>query len=281
MSFSKLIRLIQIASPLLVPILLMIVSGIIVNRADVLFENLLPFIDNIIKIKIWFFVIILMFISIPSILTSVHYYRAHKVAIKLNQLDEELLSLVREFKKTYRSPNLRNNPDPDAVNALKRLINLVLNRTVEVFYLFCECSVEVYLREPSNSQFLISWCRDTTSRFPHTFPKVFVGNSDQTKNGIVGHAFLTCNLKVVHILKKNGEWVADNQEYIFINEQKIVRQFPYRTLIAVPIMNGSDCQGVLCLYSMDTKVFDTKSVQELVMSIAGRIGSVLVITDFI
>ncbi|MBW4676593.1 MAG: hypothetical protein KME52_22045 [Desmonostoc geniculatum HA4340-LM1] len=85
---------------------------------------------------------------LPLLLTARHYHKAHQIAIKLNELDDSLLLLL---------PKLDVNPNIH--ESLKRLLEQFIEKTHNIMPLLDGCGIAIYAPDPSNPDFLTTWCQ--------------------------------------------------------------------------------------------------------------------------
>jgi hypothetical protein len=276
--------------PFLAPFLLTIVAGIVGNRADAIFLISLSLAGREIPIKVGILAFLLGLALLPSTLAAVKYYRVNKISENLIELDESVLRLLASFKRNFNSSgfSIFRNSNSGAQEALKRLVEELLEKALEVFYLFHTCGIEVWMPESENSEYLKLWYQANLSDSARARVRFYIGAEEGKEEpylpGLAGATFRDKKIRIVHIFREKGEWRADSPDYVFVNDRQRAKRFPYRTLIAVPMLTLSSpgvekCLGVLCMYSLEKNAFDSKRVESLVASIADRIASVLIITE--
>jgi hypothetical protein len=272
--------------PFISPILIAALTGIVGNRADALFLITFELMGRKIPIQLWVLALLMVIALLPSTLRAAKLYRAHKIAINLIELDDTLLRLLREFKQTYNSSgrSLFRASRPPRNEAVQRLVEDLLEKALDVFYLFENCAIEMWHPDPNSPDDLILWGQANSVDSARARTRFYIGSQDRPRSGLAGYTFIDREIRVTHISRKNGEWVADLPEYLFISGRERANRFPYRTLIAIPIIVASTdqsdrCIGVLCMYSMDSNAFDSGETQKLLVSIADRIASMCVITQ--
>jgi hypothetical protein len=104
--------------------------------------------------------------------------------------------------------------------------------------------------------------------------------SKEEERGTVGVTYLSKQMRIAHIIQREGFCECDDEKFINFDEGRT--QLPYRTFINVPIIGlptGSDidCLGVI---SMDTQIpnaFDSQRAKVLLEGIARRVAAVLAI----
>jgi hypothetical protein len=267
------------------PITIIGFAGIVGNRADALFLITFEFMGKKIPVQIWVIAVLVIVALLPSTFTALRFYRAHKISINLIELDDTLLRLLREFRQTYNSPGLSFFPAsrPPSHEAIQRLVEELLEKTLDVFYLFQNCAIEMWYPDPVSPDYLILLGQANSVDTARARTRFYIREQDRLQSGLAGYTFIDREIRVAHISKKNSVWVADLPEFLFVNGRERANRFPYRTLIAVPILittigQPERCLGVLCMYSLDTKAFDSDTVQKLICSIADRIASMCIIT---
>jgi GAF domain len=264
-----------------------IIAGIVGNRADSLLINLIPIASQSVSVKIWLFVIFFLLLIAPLLWAVLRLRKAHQIATTFNELDDTLIRLLKEFRKEVQKSSSSIRGSATTTNKeevlLKRLVEEVLERILDLFLLYCNhCSVEIFIKDPSDPDYLVSWCyNNTTSDSQQHGARIFVGSVDPTKNGLRGRVFLEGKASVAHINKEGSEWRAQESDFIFINNSNKKTRFPFRTMIAAPISGSVPDQnfGVLCLYSLERRAFDSTDLKNLLLSVANRIASALVICD--
>ncbi|MBH8552975.1 hypothetical protein I8751_11470 [Nostocaceae cyanobacterium CENA357] len=249
-------------------LLIIVINGIVGNRADEFFlQVLLPYLKQTIRLELWWAVLGLLIGVCPLLIILRYYYKAHQIAIKLNKLDESLLLLL---------PELSANPDIN--EALKRLFEDFISRTLDVLQLLDGCGIAVYAPDPNDSDFLNTWCQLESPNENKEKARFYIGSDTSRKRGVAGNTFLDKNRRVVHLTRKNGAWQADSHEYVFLVDSRSRRRLSYRTLITIPISgDANDNLGVLCLYSNNITAFDSIAVQDLLVAIAGRLSAAMLL----
>ena len=246
-------------------VILSVMTGIIGNRADDAFLRILPLISKPITLSLWSLLFLCLVFFAPSTIISWNFYQAHKVANKLNELDDILLLLLSK---------LDLNPDP--TKGLQLLVDEFLEETL---YLFVDARrISVFHRDPSDANYLIIWRSQQvpTETVERTRFYIESPNLNQ-KPGIAGTVFIEGILRVVHLSKNKQQWVADDPEYICVTKRK--RQ-PYESLVAVPIIgNANEKLGVLCLDSNIKTAFDSEKIQELLRAVCRRLAAAILIAN--
>lgn len=240
-------------------------SGIVGNQADKAFEKkLFPLINQPPQVNLWVLVLPLLIIVLPLSLTAIYYHKAHQIAIKLNKLDESLLLLL---------PKLDVNPNIH--ESLKRLLEQFIEKTHNIMPLLDGCGIAIYAPDPSDPDFLTTWCQSQSPNEYGNKVRFYVGK-DPNPRGCAGCTFIDKKRRVVHLSRIGSVWHADDPEYVF-SKDKTARVLDYVTLITIPIIGGTDSLGVLCLYSRDVTTFDSKATQELLFVIANRLAGVMLV----
>ncbi|QLE56645.1 GAF domain-containing protein [Nostoc sp. TCL26-01] len=244
-------------------LLIIAVSGIVGNRADAVFVKVLPVLEKPLSLKLWVVTLVLLITLCPLLVSLRHYYEAHQIAIKLNKLDESLLRLL---------PKLSVNPDIN--ESLKRLFEEFISGTLDLLQPLDGCGIAIYAPDPSDPDFLHTWCQLESPNESKEKARFYIGNDPHKKRGVAAHTFLDKNRRIVHLFKKNGAWQADSDDYVFFADSRSRRRLSYRTLITIPIIgDAKDSLGVLCLYSNNVTAFDSTAVQDLLIAIANRLST--------
>jgi hypothetical protein len=268
--------LLKILWPVIATVLTLAFSGIVGNRADSALLQLLPFLQQTTTVAVarWLLILIVLLpslaIGLPLSLIALRYYRSQQAAISLVKLDDSLLRLLSAF---------RQNPDKQAATRL--LFQEFLEDTLELFKDGCRISI---LQPDSNDpEFLTIW---QSLRVPFETiqrTRFYIGsNSADRRVGIAGLAFQQQKLMTVHLSWKKDRWIPDDSNYHIFIQRNTKKGMPYRSVVAVPIINNNDeqqCLGVLCLDSTDEQAFDTKKVQDGLRAVADRVSAILLILE--
>jgi hypothetical protein len=263
-----------------------IIAGIVGNKADSLLDHLIPVASRSVNVKIWLFGIFSILLMAPPLWAWLRLRKAHQIATAFNELDDTLIRLMKEFRKeiTISSSSVRGSTITTSKEiALKRLVEETLEKVLDLFLLYCNhCSVEIFTKDPSDPSHLVPWCySNTTANSQQREAKIFVGHKDPTRNGLRGWAFLEGKVGVAHISKEGSEWRAQESEFIFVNNTNKKSRFPFRTMIVAPITGimPDENFGILCLYSLERKAFDSADLKNLLLSVGNRIASAIIICN--
>jgi hypothetical protein len=241
-------------------------QGILGNRADAALVSILPFLTIPIKVPLWFALVFVILVVSPCVLVIQRYHAAHQISVKLHSLDETLWYLLPKLCEA-----------PDASLALKRFFDEFLEQTLEFLQLLDNCGIAVYAPDTSDPNYLTTLFYLESPNESHDKARFYIGNGSNTKRGIAGVTFLDQKSHVVHLSRKNGELHADHSEYLFFDNPKR-RRFPYKSLITVPIIgDAGDSLGVMCLYSNSATAFDSNAVKNLLVAIAGRLSTAMLV----
>jgi GAF domain len=268
--------LLKILWPVLATILTLAFSGIVGNRADSALLQLLPFLQQTTTVAVarWLLILIVLLpslaIGIPLALMALRYYRSQQAAISLVKLDDSLLRLLSAFKQ-----------NPDKQVATRLLFQEFLEDTLELFK--DGCRISILQPDRDEPEFLSIW---QSLRVPFETiqrTRFYIGSNPADRRvGIAGLAFQQQKLMTVHLYWKNGQWTPDNPNYYIFIQRTTKKGMPYRSVVAVPIINNNEaeqCLGVLCLDSADEQAFDTKKVQDGLRSVADRVSAILLILE--
>jgi hypothetical protein len=245
-------------------VLLAAVGGIVGNRADALVMQVLPFLSKAVNfmIPLWIVALVLL---ILLLLGTLNYYSSRQ-AVKLLKLDESLLRLLAAF---------HNNADKPS--ATKLLFQDFLANVLEL--LPNGCRIFIMRPEEHNTNFLTIWQSwkipiETIER-----TRLQISDSQNRDIGLAGSAFLSGKQEVANFTWKNEAWVSDNAKYIYIVPKNTKKSLPYKSAIAVPIINEvtNECIGVLCVDCIYEKAFDSQDIQQILAVIASRTPSILAI----
>jgi GAF domain-containing protein len=265
-SLSRIPNWVKVLITFLGTLSIIAINGIVGNRADAGFLKVLPLLHSPIKIPVWAVLALLLSTIFPLIVALQHYYKAHQIVTKLNKLDETLLLLLPKLYVTH-----------DINEALKRLLEEFLSRTIDLVQLLDGCGIAVYGPDHNDRDYLTTWCQLESPNENKEKARFYIGNDPNKKRGVAGYTFLDKTRRIVHLFKKNGGWQADNHEYIFLVDSRSRRR-SYTALITVPIIgDANDSLGVLCLYSNSITAFDSTAVQDLLIAIAGRLSAAMLV----
>ncbi|MFN6563279.1 MAG: hypothetical protein RMY28_026280 [Nostoc sp. ChiSLP01] len=245
---------------------LAVFTSIITSQVNKAFpEKFLHLINNTVTIPVWILVVTLLITLLPLLLTARHYHKAHQIAIKLNELDDSLLLLLPEL-----------DVNPNIHESLKRLLEQFIEKTHNIMPLLDGCGIAIYAPDPSNPEFLTTWCQSQSPNEYGNKVRFYVGQDPNQNRGCAGCTFVDGKRRIVHLSRINNMWQADDSQYIFSKDRNR-RILDYMTFITIPIIGGTDSLGVLCLYSKDVTTFDSKATQELLFVIANRLAAVMLI----
>jgi GAF domain len=236
---------VKILWPVIATILTLAFSGIVGNRADSALLQLLPFLQQTTTVAVarWLLILIVL---LPSLAIG--------------------LPLALMALRYYRSQQA----------ATRLLFQEFLEDTLELFKDGCRISI---LQPDSNDpEFLTIW---QSLRVPFETiqrTRFYIGsNSADRRVGIAGLAFQQQKLMTVHLY-----WNPDNLSYYAFVKRPTKKGMPYRSMVAVPIINNNNaqqCLGVLCLDSTDEQAFDTKRVQDGLRAVTDRVSAILLILE--
>ncbi len=245
---------------------LAVFTSIVTNQVNKAFpKKLLDLINQPVPITLWILVLALLITLLPLFLTARHYHKAHQIAIKLNELDDSLLLLL---------PKLDVNPNIH--ESLRRLLEQFIEKTHNIMPLLDGCGIAIYAPDPSNPDFLTTWCQSQSPNEYGNKVGFYIGQDPNQNRGCAGCTFVDGKRRIVHLSRINKMWHADDPQYIF-SKDRTGRILDYMTLITIPIIGGTHSLGVLCLYSKDVTTFDSKATQELLFVIANRLAAVMLV----
>lgn len=76
--------------------------------------------------------------------------------------------------------------------------------------------------------------------------------------------------------EQQGRWVAADDQYYFFDPNR--RVMPYEACVSVPVLDlDGNCIAVLCFDSMSRDTFDPNPTQALLLTLASRVATVLLI----
>jgi hypothetical protein len=237
-------------------------SGIVGNRADAFFMQVLPFLSKVVNftLPLWVIVPVLL---ILLFLVVLNYY-ASQQAVKLLKLDESLLRLLAAF-----------HDNPDQQSATKLLFQDFLANILEL--LPNGCRIFIMRQGEHDPDFLTIWQSWKIPSETIDRTRLQISNSQSRDIGLAGSVFLSGRQEVANFIWKNETWVEDNAKYVYIVPKNTRKSLPYKSTIAVPVINEitNTCIGVLCVDCSEPKTFDSQDVQRLLAVIAIRTSSIL------
>lgn len=107
--------------------------------------------------------------------------------------------------------------------------------------------------------------------------KFYIGPEEHRIRGVAGMAFVTRTTRIAHMSDQQGAAKSDDGAYIDFAPRR--PRLPYRSFVAVPILDGSDsCLGVLCFDSRSRSSFDLQAIRENILpALATRIMAAILI----
>ncbi len=245
---------------------LAVFTSIITTQVNKAFpEKFLNLINKPAPVPLWILVVFLLITLLPLLWTARHYHKAHQIVIKLNELDDSLLLLLPEL-----------DVNSNIHESLKRLLEQFIEKTHNIMPLLDDCGIAIYAPDPSNPEFLTTWCQSQSPNEYGNKVRFYIGQDPNQHRGCAGCTFVDGKRRIVHLSRINKMWQADDPQYIFSKDRNR-RILDYMTLITIPIIGGTDSLGVLCLYSKDVTTFDSKAIQELLFVIANRLATVMLV----
>lgn len=242
-------------------------AGIIGNRADRNLPELAPLFQWILSFRLFF--IVLPACLIPMMLLLVHYYSAHKISSKLNQIDDRLIRLMPSL---YLEEIIQAQRE----RSIERIVGDLQREVLSLFNSFHDSGVAIYLPAEDNPDYLVIWKHHSTPNEADSRLSFYIGydgarNTPTGARGIAGETFLDGQTRVVHLDRNQ---VPDNAAYI----GSPIGRVGYKSLICAAIIKETPEQralGILCFYSRSRDTFDSQSTQRLVEGLARRFCAVL------
>lgn len=193
--------------------------------------------------------------------TQQEYQLAFAKMQELIKLDDSLLRLLARL-------TLGSNYE----TRIKRLLREFLMDATRLFA--TQVNRAYILRvDPNDQQSLAPWVDYQMSRESLERTRFYIGQDADKPRGVAGEAYIQHRILVCRF-DRNGQ--PDSQCYVVFDARR--PKPPYESLVAVPIMSPDNvCVGVLCFDSVQRETFDSAEVQEMLSSLAGRLGSALVV----
>lgn len=249
------------------------VTGIIGNFSGTVFEWLLKQLSTS---YIWLLVVEL---ATALVGTGVILYLE-----RLNKIKDRAVTLANDIIESDDSllrllASLIHAKDHSA--GMKRLLAHLLSDARDVFDGRIN-RASIFLPN-ATGEFLKIWAQYGMPQESAERTQFYVGGSKERMLGVAGETFLTKELRVVHLIQENDTWKADCEQYIKFSNTK----YPlYRSFICLPILGPAPdkpdekdvtCLGVVSFDSLDPRIFDDPSLQEVLRLFATRIAASLLI----
>ncbi|UFP94471.1 GAF domain-containing protein [Gloeobacter morelensis] len=243
-------------------------SGFVGNRFDAIALTLPGFLEQTVSVKTWQLALAsLLLLGFPLVWFLYVWLlqtEATDKAVSINKLDDSLLRLLSE--KTAA---------PQDTPRLDVIVDELLRDTLDL--LGQEATrISVLRPDPARGGALAMWRTarvpiETVQRtvFPLTSP------APTFRPGVAAKVFLSPQVRVVHMLERNGQWLADDEDYIFFDPR---RKPGYRSFICLPVLDAAgEPIAVLCVDSPNNSTFDKEQIQELLSTIAERLAAAMLI----
>jgi hypothetical protein len=262
-------------------IILKALEGIIGNRADTLFTQVLPFIQTTVienLLSAWY---VMVFVALSCVFICICFIQRirmleHALAIdhKVLKLDDLLLLGLASWV-----------PSLDVEKEKERIITDILLETIAEFD--GQIHRAALLLPDVSGEYLQCWANYEMSQDSINNMKFYIGKDKirrQREGGVAGDVFHTKDLQVGHLRQVNGNWVCEDcPNYMKFPGR---RPFPpYRSFVNIPILgidtnapdSSATCLGVICFDSRDKDVFDHAARQTVLRTLARRITAALLI----
>lgn len=263
------------------------IEGIIGNRADNGFILLTDIVSRSLNVNTWPWIITGVVLAL-SLVELFYFWQHDKVKLQANkritrmiELDGSLLKLLANWV-----------PDSDPViraNGKKRLLSDVIRNAIAEFnesptrgaILLPDISGE-YLRCVASAQMP----QETVDEMVF-----YIGDDEKRRDregGIAGYVYHHSDKLLVTHMKQldGGQWICkDFAKYVRLKE--LDSSMPaYKSLVSVPIFgpdpslrNKTKCIGILCFDSMNEDVFDLEEIKVLLLTLASRVASAILIEE--
>ena len=286
------------------------VSGIIGNRADLLFGMSTSIVIKSIEANVGTWVVVVIICLVCLGLLFVWRIDRKRLVNSMGDLTNRLSSLTTEVSGlTNQISNLTteigslqikldgNNQWFELADAsmilmpslistqnidteMHRFIKKLLASATRVFSKVYGSSL--FLPDIANKEDLTIWEHYQVPTDSVMRAKCYIGPARlDRKRGVAGEAFLKKEVIVAHITKEqdeNGQWKFDKESYIPFTEEGTYPAF--NSFACVPIIVGAssnDCLGVVCVDSVDIAAFDSVDVREILLRLGRYIGAALLI----
>jgi hypothetical protein len=195
---------------------------------------------------------------------------------QLVEIDQVLLTLLSVYV---------HEPDPEV--AVKTLLRRLLEESVG---LFGRDVTRACIYRRAKDECLEVWVPYRMASESVRDARFYVGNDPQRHSGVAGATYKDRVTRRVHIVSRNGQWESDvykvAQNGKWVRDGKVTYvlfahdrpQPPYRSFVSVPIIGSAhECLGVLCLDSMNPRVFNGANMPEWLRIVSSRIAAVAMI----
>jgi hypothetical protein len=261
-------------------VVVIVIEGILGNRADGIFVEEWPVVENLIMGHI-FACICITLVIVLFLFLLLYCRQRQRIAEHMSEIKHKLLDLDDSFIRALAllSPSSQIEQEVQRVltdllrdatavfeGEVQRAAILVLNPAKD--YLECLASYEMPQASIQNMKF-------------------YVGSDLHLldiEKGIAGETFITGEMIVGHLSQINGNWVCDNENYKkFVGRRPYP---PYTSFVNVPVIGISSrtpyaayvtCLGVLCFDSSNKKIFDSEESKVILRTIARRASAALLI----
>ncbi|MBX9257684.1 hypothetical protein H1Q63_27805 [Desmonostoc muscorum CCALA 125] len=209
LNLTRIPNWVRIAISFIASLSLAVFTSIITSQVNKTFsEKLWSLISQSVTIRLWILVLAFLITLLPLLLTVRHYHKAHQIAIKLNELDDSLLLLL---------PKLDVNPNIH--ESLKRLLEQFIEKTHNIMPLLDGCGIAIYAPDPSNPDFLTTWCQSQSPNEYGNKVRFYIGEDLNQNRGCAGCTFIDGKRRIVHLSRINNMWHADDPQYIFSKDR--------------------------------------------------------------
>lgn len=188
--------------------------------------------------------------------------RAMDTLARIIKLDDILLALISD-----------SMDDEDRSQSLEQTLVKVL---WELIRMFPDNILRAFISRPDISQeYLEPIAKIQMPEDSLHKAKFYIGPDKQRVRGLVGHAFIERKPLLTHIA--NNKTPDTDFYHNFEPDRPLI---PYKSVIALPIFGkGKEILGILCLDSQEETPFDNQNIQDMLLSVSHRIGSVLIMFE--
>lgn len=243
------------------------VTGIIGNSLYDLIPYILKYMMETTTVSRWIFAVVSSILLPPIPILMLRHRDGSEIAATLIELDEWILLSIGTLYTTED----RNQVVSFCKNMCRRAFQKILS-----VRRFRNCGLAIYLPDPEG-QTLRTWLAAGSPNEVDPSLSFFIGDGIGTFNptggqGVAGQTYLDGETRVVHM--NDDRESAKDCVFYFRSPMGTVS---YRSFISVAISRGRDAAngGVLCIYSTDYKIFNSRAVVALVEAIAQRLSSVI------
>jgi hypothetical protein len=286
----KRIAFIAISSSVFLYIVLAAIGGIIGNRTDYIFLELLKYATSeiTVSLKVWHITLIgltIAFFPFSCLFIFTQIQLVTKVQEKDNELYKAQLQLaisefsfdlstkINEFDGSLWLLISRLKQNKNRQLAVNQLLNEFLAKIRELIPQVSKAWL--CLPDVKDKDYLIPYFSDPQDFPQFNYPmRFYIGDDPGMRKGLVGCAYCEWDTQVTSIsMDETGSRTSSNKEYIFFGNKKTNS---HSTTAAFVVINDDDVRlGVLCVDSYVDNFFELPGTKALLEQISIRLARIL------